>query len=86
MGHGLYRVAFKVGNHVFKFPRNEAGEYCNDMEASFRDDCFAVGRWVNWRGFICVMQETLVLIDCKIAYEMSDSTEYNWIGASTMRK
>lgn len=58
IGSGLYRAVFKMrGNRVLKIPLNEAGEFCNDGEASIIDRNCARGRWVEIEGFVCVIQE-----------------------------
>jgi hypothetical protein len=58
LGFGNYRIVFKLrGDHVLKFPLNEAGEFCNDGEASWKDDYLAAGRYLELGGFVCVVQE-----------------------------
>lgn len=79
LGSGLYRVAYKVGKHVLKFPLNEDGEFCNDGEAYYRDKTYARGRYVVIDGFVCVMQEQLFHIPFPEIRELAKTDEYDWI-------
>lgn len=80
LGHGLYRAAFKIGKHVFKFPLNEGGEYCNDGEGSIRHPWFAKGRYISFRGFICVMQEFVEPCSGDELWKLRRLPEYDWFG------
>lgn len=79
VGIGLYRIVFKVGHHMFKFPLSEGGEYCNDGEGSIRHETLAKGRYVTWRGFTCVMQETLRMPTNNEFAHINRSPKYNWV-------
>jgi hypothetical protein len=79
VGLGLYRIVFKVGTHMFKFPLNEGGEYCNDGEGSIRHANFARGRYIEWRGFICVMQETLRMPTNNEFAHINRSPKLGWV-------
>jgi hypothetical protein len=60
IGFGKDRICFRMkGGYILKFPRHETGEYCNDGEASWKDETFAKGRYVEYKGFVCVIQEPL---------------------------
>ncbi len=63
VGHGLYRVALRMkGGYILKFPLSEDGEFCNDGEGSWRHETFAKGRYVEYRGFVCVVQEPIEVL------------------------
>lgn len=76
IGFGKDRIAFKMrGGYIFKFPRHETGEYCNDGEGSWKDETFATSRYVEYKGFVCVMQEAL---DIKAPFEKPDYKLPDW--------
>lgn len=81
IGTGLYRIAFQVGDHVFKFPRDESGEYCNDGEGSVQGTIFARGKWIEWRGFVCVMQEKLTMPTNNQFAHIRRRPRLDWIGS-----
>lgn len=70
LGLGRERIVFRLksGNYVLKFPLGCSGERANDWEGSVITNKNKVGlrkdivitpktRWVNYKGFVCVIME-----------------------------
>ena len=60
---GRNRATFISKKIVIKFPLNDDGEINNSVEATFVSDKTAKGRRIILNGFICVIQEKIIIFD-----------------------
>lgn len=58
---GKNRATFIGKNFVIKFPRSDSGINDNCIESSYSDDTTAKSRGFILDGFLCVVQERLVM-------------------------
>lgn len=58
---GRNRAAFISKHFVIKFPRSDSGIHDNCVESSYSDETTAKSRGFILDGFLCVIQERLVM-------------------------